>query len=58
MNFLNIAKPSAGGVRSLLYVAVEVEYLGKQEFDDLCERSKYLSGSITNYMKSLRKLDT
>lgn len=47
LNFLNIAKGLAGQVRSQLYVADEVGYLDKAELDDLREKAKFLSGSIS-----------
>ncbi len=57
LNFLNIAKGSAGEVRSLLYVACEVGYLDKQELNVLREKSKFLSGSISNHMNAISNAD-
>ncbi len=51
--FLNVAKASAGEIRSLLVVAYEVGYLEKGEFSFLREKAKFLSGSIKNLMNSL-----
>ncbi len=53
LNFLNIAKASAGEIRSQLYVAFEVGYLEKSELEHLREKAKFLSGSITNHMNSI-----
>jgi four helix bundle protein len=53
LNFLNIAKGSAGEVRSHLYVAFEIGYLEKGELEILYEKAKFLSGSISNHMKSI-----
>ena len=53
LNFLNIAKGSAGENRSQLYVAFEVGYLEKSEFEILREKAKFLSGSITNHIISI-----
>lgn len=53
LNFLNIAKGSAGEIRSQLYVAFEVGYLEKAELDQLREKAKFLSGSITNHINSI-----
>ena len=53
LNFLNIAKGSAGEIRSQLHVAYEVGYLSMEEHGRLCEVAKFLSGSITNHMKSI-----
>ena len=53
LNFLNIAKGSAGQTRALLEVALRVGYLSAEEHNELKERAKFLSGSITNHMKSI-----
>lgn len=53
LNFLNIAKASAGECRSLLYVALEIGYLEQTEHDQLREKAKFLSGSIANHMPSI-----
>ncbi|MGD9562130.1 MAG: four helix bundle protein [Pyrinomonadaceae bacterium] len=53
LNFLNIAKGSSGEVRSLLEIAAKVGYISDDELFGLRERSKFLSGSITNHMKSI-----
>ncbi len=53
LNFLNIAKGSAGEIRSLLVVAFEVGYLEKEELQILREKAKFLSGSISNHMNSI-----
>ncbi|MGI8545190.1 MAG: four helix bundle protein [Aridibacter sp.] len=58
LNFLNIAKASSGEVRSLLYIAFEVNYLDENEFNDLREKSKFLSGSISNHIKSIKIAET
>jgi four helix bundle protein len=53
INFLNIAKASAGESRSLLYVAFEIGYLEQPEHIDRREKAKFLSGSIANHMRSI-----
>ena len=53
LNFLNIAKASAGEIRSQLYVAFEIGYIEKSELDVLREKARFLSGSISNHMKSI-----
>ena len=55
LNFLNIAKGSSGEVRSLLEIAAKVGYLRQDLLAELRERSKFLSGSITNHMKAIAK---
>ncbi len=53
LNFLNIAKASAGEIRSLLFVACEVGYLESGELAEIREKAKFLSGSISNHMRSI-----
>lgn len=53
LNFLNIAKGSAGEIRSQLYVAHAVGYLEWEELERLREMAKFLSGSISNHMRSI-----
>ncbi len=55
LNFLNIAKGSAGEIRSQLFIAFEVGYLERGEHERLREKAKFLSGSISNHMKSIFK---
>ncbi len=55
LNFLNIAKASAGELRSQLYVAREVGYLNADEHVELREKAKFLSGSIWNHMKAIAR---
>jgi four helix bundle protein len=55
LNFLNIAKGSAGEIRSQLYLAFEVGYLESAELNDLCGKARFLSGSITNHAKSIAR---
>jgi four helix bundle protein len=53
--FLYVAKASAGEVRSQIYLAFDLDYIAKQEFDELLESvteiSKLLSGLI-KYLSS------
>ena len=53
LNFLNIAKASAGETRSLLYVAYEVGYIDRAEMEDMRGKARFLSGSIANHMKAI-----
>lgn len=48
LNFLNIAKGSAGEILSQLYVSFSVGYLDKTELAVFREKAKFLSGSISN----------
>ena len=57
LNFLNIAKASAGESRSLLYVALEVGYIDRDEMENMRGKARFLSGSISNHMKAISKAD-
>ncbi len=56
LNFLNIAKGSAGEVRSLLRVAMEIGYLEEPQYYELHEMIMELSRYLSNQIKSLKKL--
>lgn len=57
LNFLNIAKGSAGETRSQLHVAFRVGYIGTDEFTTMRERAKFVSGSIANHIASISIAD-
>ncbi len=57
LNFLNIAKGSAGEIRGQLYVAYEVGYIEKSELEYLREKAKFLSGSISNHAKAINNAE-
>jgi four helix bundle protein len=54
LNFLNIAKGSAGETRSLFRVALQVGYFSKETHDQLRERALTLSRYLFNQVKSIR----
>ena len=54
LNFLNIAKGSAGELRSLLRVAFEIGYLDNPDYEQLRETAARVSACLFNQMKSLR----
>lgn len=54
LNFLNIAKGSAGEVRSLLRVAFEVGYLPQDRYDSLNDSALELSRYLSNQIRSLK----
>ena len=52
-NFLFIAKGSCGEVRSMLYVALELSYISKKDFDRLYVLSEEISRIISGFIKTL-----
>jgi four helix bundle protein len=53
--FLNIAKGSAGEVRSLLRVALEVGYMDQSNYNQLQDAVLTLSRYLSNQIKSLKE---
>lgn len=53
LNFLYIAKGSAGEVRSMLYIAIKLNYITKNQFDDLLNRCTEISRLISGFIKSI-----
>ena len=53
--FLNIAKGSAGEVRSLSRVAFEVGYLSQKTYDDLREAALVISKSLFNQIQAIKR---
>jgi len=53
--FLDIAKASSGEVRSMLYLAENLDYIPLGKAQELRVRSNDLSGAISNLMKYLSK---
>lgn len=56
LNFLNIAKGSAGEVRSLLRVALEVGYLEQQTYTKLYNQAMELSRMLSNQIQAINQL--
>lgn len=54
IRFLYMAKASAGEVRSQLYVAADLGYLGKQRKDELIELVQGVSRRIAAFIKYLK----
>jgi len=52
--FRDISKSSCGEVRSMLYLAEDLNYVDKDQAAKLREDCKLLSGSIANMMKALK----
>ena len=55
LNFLNIAKGSAGEVRSLLFVALEVHYLDNQTYTQLYSQAMELSRMLSNQIQAINQ---
>ncbi len=55
LNFLNIAKGSAGEVRSLLRVALEVGYLNQSSYTQLYSQVMELSRMLSNQIQSINQ---
>ncbi|HEY9742183.1 MAG TPA: four helix bundle protein [Coleofasciculaceae cyanobacterium] len=55
LNFLNIAKGSAGEVRSLLRVALEVGYLQQQTYAQLYSQAMELSSMLFNQIQAINQ---
>lgn len=51
--FLYIAKGSCGEVRSMLYLALELKYLDKEEFDSLYNHTVEISRILSGFIKTL-----
>jgi four helix bundle protein len=57
VQFLAIAKGSAGEVRSQLYIALDQDYIKQKTFKDLNDLTDEISNLIGGLMKYLRKTD-
>jgi len=54
MNFLGYAKGSAGEVRSMLYVALDLKYISKDNFDINYNKAIKIITQISNFKKYLK----
>ncbi|MGW8185531.1 MAG: four helix bundle protein [Candidatus Moraniibacteriota bacterium] len=52
--FLYIAKGSCGEVRSMLHLALDLEYINKQTFDLNLERTLEISRMLSSFIKKLK----
>lgn len=51
--FLYIAKGSAGEVRSMLYIAIKLNYINQNQFNDLQNRCIEISRLISGFIKTI-----
>ena len=51
--FLFIAKGSSGEVRSMLYLALELEYIPKEEFEEMFQSAGVISKMLASLIKTL-----
>lgn len=51
--FLYVAKGSCGEVRSMLHLALELEYVSKKEFNSLHDLTVEISKMISGFIKTL-----
>lgn len=53
INFLGMARASAGEVRSQLYIALDQKYISQEQFDNAFQLAQTCSRQITNFIKYL-----
>lgn len=52
-NFLYISKGSCGEVRSMIYLALDLNYINKKNFDDIFEKCVEVSKILSGFIKTL-----
>jgi len=57
INFLGIAKKSAGEVRSHLYDALDEEYITRKVFDNLADLTRKITSMLAKLIHYLQSLD-
>ncbi|MBS4014681.1 MAG: four helix bundle protein [Bacteroidetes bacterium] len=55
IQFLFIAKGSCGELRSLNYVALDINYISQDEFNEINESALLISKSLSGFIKYLKK---
>jgi four helix bundle protein len=54
VQFLFVAKGSAGELRSQLYVAFDLKYIDEKKFNELLQKTEEISKSLSGFIKYLR----
>lgn len=57
-NFLNIAKGSAGEVRSMMYVMLDMQYIDNKIFNEIYSQTITISKSLSGFMNYLKSQPT
>ena len=55
IQFLSLAKGSAGEIRSQLYVAFDQQYLSQVQFEDLANQALHIRRLLAGFMNYLKK---
>lgn len=55
IQFLFIAKGSCGEMRTQIYLGFQLNYINKEDYTELLEKSKLLSIMISNFIKARKK---
>jgi four helix bundle protein len=51
--FLFVAKGSAGEVRSMLHLAIELKYINDDQYNKMCGEVIIISKMLSNFIKTL-----
>jgi four helix bundle protein len=55
IHFLYIAKGSCGELRTQIYLGYQLNYISKDNYNDLLEKTKLLSIMLSNFIKARKK---
>jgi four helix bundle protein len=55
VKFLGYSKGSAGEIRSMLYVALDLDYISRNDFDKIYSAAINIVTQLSNFIKYLRK---
>lgn len=58
VQFLHIAKGSASEVQSQLYVALDLDYINREEFERLYDEADQVARLISGFIKYLKGIDS